>query len=435
MKSCYKYFSAILSAIRKIKIFKFPDWIPTLNPPLHPCLTTPPSYQEVTKAIRKSKSKSSPGPLDHISVICFKKGPILRTILHKIISECWSHGEIPSCWRKGPTILIYKKGDASDPSNFRQITSQTVPYKILSSIIRNRMYSFLEENNYIDKHVQKGFWPRIDGVAEHTQVLTNLMKDAKRNQRSIVVTLLDLKNAFGEINHKLIISALRYHHIPSEITNLIKNIYSNCQISIATGTQNTPLINVAKGVLQGDPCSPLIFNICFNPLMKLISQPKYEQLGYLWGPNARVRSWLQFADDTTLISKNVKAAQSLIDLNVAWCKWSGMEIRTDKCITFGMRKQDSVYVQFQPNLTIDNEAIPQVESNRHFTYLGKQFDFDMKNESVKSNLHSKLSGLLKKNSRPKCVPATEIKNIEILHTISTIIHFENLRHSVHMDFE
>ena len=224
VKSCYEYFSAILSATRKIKIFKFPDWIPTLNPPLHPCLTTPPSYQEVTKAIRKSKSKSSPCPLDHISVICFKKCPILRTILHKIISECWTRGEIPSCWKKGLTILIYKKGDASDPSNFRPITLQSVPYKILSSIIRNRIYSFLEENNYIDKHVQKGFWPRIDGVAEHTQVLTNLMKDAKRNQRSIVVTLLDLKNAFGEINHKLIISALQYHHIPSEITNLIENI-------------------------------------------------------------------------------------------------------------------------------------------------------------------------------------------------------------------
>ena len=72
--------------------------------------------------------------------------------------------------------------------------------------------------------------------------------------------------------------------------------------------------------------------------MKLISQPKYEQLGYFWGPNARVRSWLQFADDTALISKNVKAAQSLIDLNIAWCRWTGMEIRTDKCISFGMRK-------------------------------------------------------------------------------------------------
>ena len=105
------------------------------------------------------------------------------------------------------------------------------------------------------------------------------------------------------------------------------------------------------------------------------------------GPNAQVRSWLKFADNTALISKNVKAAQSSIDLNVAWCKWSSMEIRTDKCITFGIRKQDGVYEQFQPNLTIENETITQVESNGHFTYLDKQFNFDMKNESVHSSFN------------------------------------------------
>ena len=72
-----------------------------------------------------------------------------------------------------------------------------------------------------------------------------------------------------------------------------------------------------------------------------------------------------------------------------------MEIRTDKCITFGMRKQDGVYEQFQPNLTINDERIPQVGTNESFTYLGKHFDFEMKNESTKSALQSKLSDMLK----------------------------------------
>ena len=51
-----------------------------------------------------------------------------------------------------------------------------------------------------------------------------------------------------------------------------------------------------------------------------------------------------------------------------------MEIRTDKCISFGMRKQDGVYKQFQPNLTINDERIPQVGTNGSFTYLGNNFD-------------------------------------------------------------
>ena len=47
------------------------------------------------------------------------------------------------------------------------------------------------ENENVDTHYQKGFWPKIDGVAEHTQMLTHIMREAKRHQRSIVITLLE----------------------------------------------------------------------------------------------------------------------------------------------------------------------------------------------------------------------------------------------------
>ena len=53
-------------------------------------------------------------------------------------------------------------------------------------------------------------------------------------------------------------------------------------ISIAIDKQMTPYLPVEKGVLQDDPCSPLLFNVCFNPFMKMISQPKYTDLGYYW---------------------------------------------------------------------------------------------------------------------------------------------------------
>ena len=35
------------------------------------------------------------------------------------------------------------------------------------------------------------------------------MNDAKRHQRSLVISLLDLKNAFGEVQHNLIRAAIR----------------------------------------------------------------------------------------------------------------------------------------------------------------------------------------------------------------------------------
>ena len=99
-------------------------------------------------------------------------------------------------------MLIYKSGETDIPSNFRPITItlETVPLKIFTSILRNRMYRFLNENNYIENSIQKGFVSGMTGTFEHIAHLAQMIKQAKLKQRSIVVTLLDLKNAFGEVH-------------------------------------------------------------------------------------------------------------------------------------------------------------------------------------------------------------------------------------------
>ena len=120
------------------------------------------------------------------SSCCSKRCPILRTVLHRIIVECWSRKQIPECWKRGATVLIYKKNDTGDPANFRPITLQSSWYKIMSTVMKNRIYDFLVQNNYIDRKIQKGFWPKVDGVSEHTELLTHIVTDAKRHSRNIV---------------------------------------------------------------------------------------------------------------------------------------------------------------------------------------------------------------------------------------------------------
>ena len=156
-------------------------------------------------------------------------------------------------------------------------------YKIYAAVILNRLYSYLEDNDFVDKHVQKGFRPSVDGVFEHTQMLAHMMREAKRHQRTMIATLLDLRNAFGEVNHRLIYSSLRFHYVPGEIISIVKDIYTHSLITVAHGNANSELIRGERGVLQGDPCAPLIFNICFKPLMQAVLQAKYEHLGYMWG--------------------------------------------------------------------------------------------------------------------------------------------------------
>ena len=126
------------------------------------------------------------------------------------------------------------------------------------------MFSYLLANNFIEQSIQKGFTSHISGTFEHTAQMAYIINQARIRQRSLIITLLDLKNAFGEVHHKLIKSVLSYLHIPDHIQLIIKSLYTNFRTSIITSEFNTPFIQVGRGVLQGDCLSPLLFNLCFN---------------------------------------------------------------------------------------------------------------------------------------------------------------------------
>ena len=120
-------------------------------------------------------------------------------------------------------------------------------------------------------------------MSEHTEMLSHILKTAKREQRCITIALLDLKNAFGEIHHNLIAASLQFHHVPAELIQLFKSSYENNYIVVSMDQKTTDPIRVERGVLQGDPSSPLLFNLCFNTLMLTLDQPMYRKLGFSWG--------------------------------------------------------------------------------------------------------------------------------------------------------
>jgi len=121
------------------------------------------------------------------------------------------------------------------------------------------------------------------------------------------------------------------------------------------------------------PCSPLLFNLCFNTLMTAVADKAYSQLEYMCGPNSALNSpsWMQFADDAALVAHDVKSAQTLIDVCVAWCTWADMKLRIDKCSTFGVAKHSGKFAQFLPSLFVLDTALPVIQLGCEFKYLGR----------------------------------------------------------------
>ena len=167
--------------------------------------------------------------------------------------------------------------------------------------------------------MQKGFWPDVDGVTEHLELLQYLIKHQKRNKRDIYIILMymslkNLKNAFGEVHHSLIRFALREHHVPNETIELIMSQYNHFYLNVAAQSVGllTGPIHVQRDVLLGDTLSPLLFNLVFDSLMSTLTDPQIQSHGVLWGDGYTRSLWTQFSDDAAVVSDNYKESQLIL---------------------------------------------------------------------------------------------------------------------------
>ena len=119
-------------------------------------------------------------------------------------------------------------------------------------------------NSYISKEVQKGFLAGMSGCIEHTFALLEAIRDAKESHRQIVITWLDLANAYGSIRHNLIQFALNWYHIPKAIQEMIFDYYEKLCAMIATNNWSTGFFLFDIGLFQGCVLSTILFDCVFK---------------------------------------------------------------------------------------------------------------------------------------------------------------------------
>src|SRR6185312_8293502 len=91
--------------------------------------------------------------------------------------------------------------------------------KIFFSVFSKRLERYMLANKFTS-HAQKGFKTNTPGCLEHSFAMFEALRDAKQNQRQVVVTWLDLCNAYGSVKHNL-----EWYHVPASFSNLIVEYY------------------------------------------------------------------------------------------------------------------------------------------------------------------------------------------------------------------
>ena len=105
----------------------------------------PPTKAEVSKAIKSLKSGKAAGP-DGIPPEALKADVQTSTeMIHPLLMKIWEREQIPEEWKKGYLVKLPKKGDLSSCNNWQGIMLFSVPSKILTRIILERLKKALDK--------------------------------------------------------------------------------------------------------------------------------------------------------------------------------------------------------------------------------------------------------------------------------------------------
>ena len=268
----------------------------------------------------------TPSPLDQVSYSILKGCPSLIPALVHIYQRCIDCGNVPSVWKRAVIKLISKPGKSvsSDPSSFCPIALTSVVCKIFTSILKDYLFDHLISNGYLSTSIQKGFIDHVSGCKEHQFKLVSAVREAKVHQRSQSVLWLDLCNAFGSVDHRLIHFALRHYHCDDTLVRLVSNLYRGLRALILTSSWCTRDFHYGVGIFQGDPLSVGIFdmvmNLYTNAIEPLASRCAYQFTSLDLGLFNSI-----FVDDAAVVTRGIKEAELVCQRIDQFLEWSGLQ--------------------------------------------------------------------------------------------------------------
>jgi len=109
------------------------------------------------------------------------------------------------------------------------------------------------------------------------------------------VVFVDLSKAFDTVSHNHIIMTLKQKGVDDHIISLITSMYQNVNSRIHLRNDQSDPTGIHIGVKQGDPMSPILFNLSIDPLLC-----KLESEGSGFQHYVRNITTMAFADDLVL---------------------------------------------------------------------------------------------------------------------------------------
>jgi hypothetical protein len=307
--------------------------------------------EETIKAISTQKNDKAPGSDLVTNELLKTTLPVIAPKLTDIFNEIIITEKIPEDWTKSTIILLHKKGDKGDISNYRPISLMSNVYKVFSKIILTRITNTLEENQPKE---QAGFRRNFSTI-DHIHALRQILQKYKEYNKTYYLGFVDFNKAFDTLEHEFIWNALKTQGVQTKYIRVLQNVYtkSTAQVKLETIGEEFP---IKRGVRQGDPISPKLFSAVLEMVFRNLD---WRNKGL--NINGENLSHLRFADDLIIFSESPKALELMLQQ---------LADESDKAgLTMNLTKTKIMSNSTQQDIIIVNKE--QIEYVHEYVYLGQ----------------------------------------------------------------
>ena len=155
------------------------------------------SSKDVISALSELNTKKAYGP-DGIPPVVLKTcASELAPCLGKLFRLCLSTSTFPSCWKLALIQPVPKKGDPSQPSNYRLIALTSILSKVFESILNRKIWKYLKSSNLVSDR-QYGF-RKERSTYDLLSLLSDTWSSAFRNFGESFTVALDISKAFDRV--------------------------------------------------------------------------------------------------------------------------------------------------------------------------------------------------------------------------------------------